>query len=199
MQDTGKTRIAASIQESICPGCGLSMPVSSSASYDGYFHTSPECWSVFTEVIGLEFSNAFLFGRVHQLTVDSYAVQHAGGNHPDKSVVIHLAGLYLSLVVGVAPVKVPGFLQRLAGSVSSWPHLLPPAEAASITVFDVAMSDSILDHIDRVREWAAQVWESWSLHHRETRDLVAQHVPLSRPEDKVLHTESPYTDQTGVQ
>ncbi|HYC61445.1 MAG TPA: hypothetical protein VEK79_17955 [Thermoanaerobaculia bacterium] len=26
-----------------------------------------------------------IFGRVHRLTVDTYAVQQAGGIHPDKS------------------------------------------------------------------------------------------------------------------
>ncbi len=39
------------------------MPVSDSASYEGYYNTSPECWSVYTEVLGSEFSNAFCSGR----------------------------------------------------------------------------------------------------------------------------------------
>ncbi|MEA2336312.1 MAG: hypothetical protein QOE82_319 [Thermoanaerobaculia bacterium] len=38
------------------------MPADPRATYDGYFNCSPECWSVFTEVIGREFSNAVLFG-----------------------------------------------------------------------------------------------------------------------------------------
>ncbi len=72
-------------QEVACPGCGLRMPASENASYAGYFNTSAECWSVFTEVLGAEYSNPFIFGKVHQLTVDTYAIQHAGGAHPDKS------------------------------------------------------------------------------------------------------------------
>ena len=80
------------LRESTCPGCGLRMPVSEGAAYDGYYNTSPECWSVYTEVLGAEYSNPVLFGQVHQLTVDTYAVQHPGGLHPDKSIAIHLAG-----------------------------------------------------------------------------------------------------------
>ena len=57
------------------------MPEDPAANYRAYFNASPECWSVFTEVLGSEFSSALLFGQVHQLTVDTYAVQHAGGKH----------------------------------------------------------------------------------------------------------------------
>jgi hypothetical protein len=57
--------------ECVCPGCGLRMPRSRDAAYDGYFSTSPECGSVFTEVLGMEFGDTALSGRVHQLTVDA--------------------------------------------------------------------------------------------------------------------------------
>src|SRR5258706_9429501 len=107
-------RISSGTDESRCPGCGLSMPPIGAATYDGYFNTSQECWSVFTEVIGAEFSNAALFGQVHQLTVDAYAVQHAGGRHPHKSVCIHLTGLYLVLERGRPPPSVPPHLPELA-------------------------------------------------------------------------------------
>ncbi len=103
--------------ETTCPGCGLKMPRRDTASYDGYYNTTPECWEVYTEVLSAEFSNAVLFGQVHQLTVDAYAVQHAGGPHPDKSVGVHLAGLYLVLVRGIRPMNVPRLLQDLARQV----------------------------------------------------------------------------------
>src|SRR5690242_9965062 len=81
------------LQETICPGCGLRMPARKTTTTSlGYYNVSDECWDLYTEVLGTEYSNAFLFGQVHQLTVDSYAVQHAGGPHPDKSVGVHLSG-----------------------------------------------------------------------------------------------------------
>ncbi|MCM3904937.1 MAG: DUF5946 family protein [Pyrinomonadaceae bacterium] len=143
----------------------------SERSYDRKFHASAECWSVFEEVLAVEFQNAVLFGQVHQLTVDAYAVQHAGGKHPDKSVCVHLVGLYLMLEWGVAPVEVPPLLQHLA-SGTSWLHLDPPEARASLTVYDVAVAEGAQMHALRVREWAAQVWRAWSPHHDAARELA---------------------------
>jgi len=153
-----------------CPGCGLERPASG-RGYDRKFNASAECWSVFEEVLAAEFGNAVLFGQVHQMTVDAYAVQHAGGRHPDKSVCIHLAGLYLMLEKGLAPTMVPPLLRRIARR-RSWPRLDPPAARASMTVLDVALAGSVPAHIDRVRRWAAEVWRIWAPHQEVARGLV---------------------------
>jgi hypothetical protein len=153
-----------------CPGCGLEMPLGE-RGYDRKFHASSECWSVFEEVLAAEFQNPVLFGQVHQLTVDTYAVQHAGGRHPDKSVCIHLVGLYLALERGVAPAAVPRQLQQLA-SRASWPHLDPPEERASLTVRDVALAGSPHAHALCAREWAAGVWRVWAPHHLVARKIA---------------------------
>jgi hypothetical protein len=160
-----------------CPGCRLEMPFGE-RSYDRKFYASAECWSLFEEVLAAEFQNAVLFGQVHQLTVDAYAVQHAGGRHPDKSVCVHLSGLYLMLERGVAPVEVPPLLQRLA-SRACWPHLDPPEKHASMTVYDVALADSPQTHAQRVREWAAEVWRAWSPHHDVARELARDLVSVA--------------------
>jgi len=47
-----RERECMSASESVCPGCGLKMPRRDNALYDGGYNTSPECWDVFTEVIG---------------------------------------------------------------------------------------------------------------------------------------------------
>jgi len=154
-----------------CPGCGLEMPASDLV-YDRKFHASAQCWSVFEEVLATEYQNSVLFGQVHQLTVDAYAVQHAGGAHPDKSVSIHLLGLYLVLERGVAPMQVPPLLQRRA-EAASWPHLEPPEERAALTVFDVGMAGSPQEHARLVQEWASQVWRAWAPHHGAAARLAA--------------------------
>jgi len=146
----------------VCPGCGLAMPRNPAAPPDGYYNCSPECWSVYTEVLEKEYSNAVFFGRVHQMTVDSYAVQHAGGPHPDKSVDVHLVGLHLVLIDGVRPPDVPPRLQQLVSRTKVWPHFEPPANAGPLTVFDVALAD---DHAVTVRAWAEQVLSAWAAHH----------------------------------
>lgn len=159
-----------------CPGCGLAMPASERATYDGYFNASPECWTVFTEVIGAEFSNAVLFGQVHQLTVDAYAVQHAGGPHPDKSVAVHLSGLHLVIERGIPPTSVPPYLQALVTRVREWPHFeAPHMDMWPRTIFDVALAT---DHAAAVREWSASVWQEWSRQHEAIAQFVAAHLDL---------------------
>jgi hypothetical protein len=156
---------ALSQEDRCCPGCGLTMPHRLSLSDRYYYNASPECWSVYTEVLAAEYSNAVLFGQIHQLTVDTYAVQHAGGPHPDKSVTIHLAGLYFVLEQGIKPMSVPAMLQTIAGKVSRWPHFDAPQTAWPITVFDVALSSSAEEHALAVRKWSGEVWRAWSGSH----------------------------------
>ena len=165
-------------EDNICPGCGLRLPKSAAARYSGYYSTSPECWGVYTEVLAKEFSDALLFGQVHQLTVDTYAAQHAGGRHPDKSVTIHLCGLHLMLDRGFRPASISALHQRLARKVRHWPHLPPPADMSALTVADVARAESIQDHIRLVRKWAASVWPAWSPHHQTISRLVAEHLGM---------------------
>ncbi|HMC23510.1 MAG TPA: DUF5946 family protein, partial [Thermoanaerobaculia bacterium] len=111
-----------------------------------------------------------------QLTVDTYAVQHAGVAHPDKSVDVHLSGLHLVLEQKQRPVAVAPMLQRLASVVDAWPHFAPPAMSGAVTVFDVALSKSMADHIEMVKRWAALVWKEWSDYHSDIAQFVSRHL-----------------------
>jgi hypothetical protein len=164
------------LQDSTCSGCGLTMPARGTTAARSYYNTSAECWDLYTEVLATEYSNAFLFGQVHQLTVDAYAVQHAGDPHPDKSLGVHLCGLYLSLESGIRSPYVPPLLQRLVAAIKVWPHFQPPTERVSLTVFDVAMCDGAEDHIRVVKEWAQGIWGCWAQHHIEVASLVSHHL-----------------------
>jgi len=169
----------AVLQETICPGCGLRMPARTTTTTSrGYYNVSDECWELYTEVLGSEYSNAVLFGQVHQLTVDSYAVQHAGGPHPDKSLDVHLFGLYLALEKGIRSPYIPPLLQRLATVMEVWPHYEPPTKRVALTVFDVAFCDSTEDHIRVVKDWSRAVWESWSEYHTEVARLVSHSLDM---------------------
>lgn len=172
-------RVAAgAVEQRQCPGCGLAMPVSAWAAYEGFYHTSPECWSVYAEVLGREYRDPVLLGGIHSLTVDSYAVQHGGGSQPDESVGIHLAGLYLVLDRGITPRCIPLLQGRLAELVERWPHFRVPRVGARRTIFDVAVCRSNDEYMRAVRAWASEVWESWSEHHPRIGRLVSGHVPL---------------------
>ena len=152
------------------------MPKRVSSAYGGYYNTSEECWAVYTELLAAEYENAFLFGRVHQLTVDTYAVQHAGGPHPDKSVAVHLSGLHLVFEKHLQPTAVPPLLQLLVARVDAWPHFPPPDLKTSLTVFDVTLSSSVEEHLRLVRQWAGLVWNAWSAYHLEIANFVAAHL-----------------------
>jgi len=161
--------------EVVCPGCGLNMPKKESAVCNSYYNVSPECWDLYTEVLAAEYGNAFLFGRIHQLTVDAYAVQHAGAKHPDKSVMVHLTGLHLAFVRGLQSFQIPPILQSLASSVQIWPHFTPVEEKVSITVFDVALCSTTEEHIQVVREWAGSIWKAWTPYHYEIANFISNH------------------------
>ena len=155
-----------------CPACALDMPLDGAAVYDGYYHTSPECWSVYTEVLSEEYSNMLLFAAVHQLTVDAYAVQHAGAGHKDKSVCVHLVGLHLALEQQVAPIEVAPILGRWASRMTSWPHFTLPPGRATTTAFDVLLARDRMEHEQRVHTWAREVWAAWSPHHATVAELA---------------------------
>jgi hypothetical protein len=151
------------------------MPKKESAVCNSYYNVSPECWDLYTEVLAAEYSNAFLFGRIHQLTVDAYAVQHAGAKHPDKSVMIHLIGLHLAFVRGLQSFQIPPVLQRIASEIHTWPHFRPVEEKVSITVFNVALCSNTEEHIQVVREWAGFVWKAWAPYHYEIANFVSDY------------------------
>ena len=61
-----------------CPGCGLQLPASG-LPWDRRRNASPECWQLYGEVQGFALNHRKLVRDFHQLTVDTYAAQHASG------------------------------------------------------------------------------------------------------------------------
>jgi len=140
--------------------------------YRGYYNASADCWAEYTQVLAVEYQDAVLFGQIHQLTVDAYAVQHAGGPHPDKSVCVHLVGLHLVLERDFKPFDVPARLQQLAAAVSVWPHFDPPSSRSKVTAHDVAKAKSTREHAQLVQRWAEETWAAWGAHHKAVSELA---------------------------
>ena len=160
-----------------CPGCSLEMPENKRLGYDGYYNCSKECWAVYSEVLGYQFSNAIVFSQVHQLTVDAYAIQHAGGSHPDKSIAIHLCGLHAAYNLRISQIEIPKLLQKVSKRVQQsdtlkWPHLEAKQYSLATSIFDIAVADTAQGHVDRAKEWAELNWLKWS----EFHDSIAQFV-----------------------
>lgn len=162
--ETGSDRLTR------CPGCRVQLPERGGAAH-AYFNCSAECWAVFGEVSGRVLQDVAVAGRAHQLLVDAYAAQHPGGEHPDKSVAIHLVGLHLMLDRGVPPVEVPPLYQRMASREGPWPHLTPPEELGSLTIVDAAGAATPEALAEAIRSWARSVWSAWSDRHAEVARL----------------------------
>ncbi|MSP22445.1 MAG: hypothetical protein EXR66_05450 [Dehalococcoidia bacterium] len=106
------------------------------------------------------------------MSVDTFAAQHPGGAHPDKSIAIHLVGLYLVLSRGVPTSEIPRRHKHLAATVHNWPHCAPPNNLGSVRVVDVAQARSAGAHIAAARAWAASVWRAWAAHHSAIEEFA---------------------------
>ena len=149
-----------------CPGCGLALPAVEGPTH-AYIGASPACWARYGELLVREYGE---FGNpaIHRLSVDTYAVQHPGvpERRSIQSVAVHLMGLCLVLERGWAP---PDVTRRMGAFVERarpvW--LEPPVPNGSLTVEHALSASDAASHEVRVREWATDVWSSWSPHHAQ--------------------------------
>jgi len=158
--------------ETNCPGCGLVLPARLAAPTHAYIGASAECWALYGEVLAREYEDPAYF-RVHQLTVDAYAVQHPG--RPERrsiqSVALHLITLCVVIEQGADPSDGPKLHKGLAKRPGfGW--LEPPVPIGEITIADVRRAESSAEHERIVRRWARDVWAAWEPHHATVRHWV---------------------------
>jgi hypothetical protein len=161
---------------SACPGCGVSLP--GRLVVHQRSNASEACWQVRGLVTGHEFDNLVALGQFHQLTVDAYGAQHAGGSAPPLGVAFALIGLRLSLDEGWEGAAVREAHRYLATTSKDWPVFVPPPRRAFLTVVDVAQADSPDAHAKTVRRWADEVWAGWEASHGEVVALIGARLPL---------------------
>lgn len=138
-----------------------------------YLASSAACWELFGELLAKEFGDPAYFS-VHQLTVDTYAVQHPG--EPERRTIqslgLHLMTLCLFLERGFDIAQGPAAHKRIVENPPSWVWLDPPENMGSMTVADVVKAQSAEEHRDLVWEWARSVWQAWARHHETVRRWV---------------------------
>lgn len=160
------------VETTPCPGCGLVLP-----EHDGPIHAyigaSPACWSLFGEVLAREFSDPDYF-RIHQITVDTYAVQHPG--KPERrsiqSVALHLMTLYLFLERGVTATEGPTLHTRMNANKPPFHWLEPPQPNGRLTIAHVHEATTADEHEERVMAWARDIWAAWKPHHAVVREWL---------------------------
>ncbi len=103
-----------------------------------------------------------LFGAVHRLTVDAYALQHPGDasdRRARQSVWVHYAALYLSLRKKEDHSRIASVMQKLTARIFP---ALPSAPAR----FDVTLEDVLAqgetNHVSAVKAWADCAFEAWA-------------------------------------
>lgn len=153
-----------------CPGCGALFPDTAGATHR-YMECSPGCWAAYGEVLAREYSDPTLFGRVHRLTVDAFAVQHPGRPSPQsiQSVAVHLISLCLQLEHDATPPEATKAIQEGSRTKTRYVWLPPPEFPGAVTVADVNAATSASAHETLVRQWAGAVWSAWSAHHAAVR------------------------------
>lgn len=156
-----------------CTGCGARVPDIEGPTHR-YIESSPGCWAIYGEVLAREYSD-YRYGRLHQLTVDTYAVQHPGTPSPQsiQSVAVHLISLYLVFEEGRHCWETAQAMQRATSHKGRFQWLDPPAPRGKLTVLDVRAVETPEEHARRVEEWARDVWNSWSAHHQTVRAWAA--------------------------
>lgn len=141
-----------------CIGCRGRVPLIQGAQHP-YVGASAGCWAVYSEVLGREYAD-FRYAPVHQLTVDSYAIQHPGTatRRAQRSVALHLASLYHMLELGQRQDQARSALKQLADSDQQFDWLEPPDFLGELSIVNVHAAQSAEEHKHLVTEWANIMW-----------------------------------------
>jgi hypothetical protein len=162
----------------VCPGCGAQVSAEGPPVEREYLGAAEGCWRRYTELLAREYSNA-LYASVHELTVDTYMVQHPG--EPERrsaqSVAVHLVGLCLWLERRRRAPELPYLRKRFVESRPSFPWLTPPPQRGEMTVLDVLEATTPDVHRSLVDRWARGAWQAWSPHHARVRACADEVSP----------------------
>ena len=161
---------------SSCPGCAVSLPASDWPVDPGR-NVSPACWERYTAVVAHEAEHLPALGRLHQLTVDTYAAQHPGPQVPAIAVPFALIGLLLALDESWSGPAVRAAHGFLAGHHADWPTFEPPDSRGAVTAADVAGARGPDQHVALVERWAAVTWDAWRDEHHRIRAWAAEVLP----------------------
>ncbi len=145
----------------ICPGCKLKLKNENLLTSER-FNASGECFKLFTNLCGFTLSNndeQF----IHQLIVDAYGAQHAGGCTKNITVIFALIGLCLVVEYNYTGRQVQ--LVHMKVPKQKWPPLELPYKKALITVKDVLEAPTYLQKEILIYKWVRSVLDSWAEQH----------------------------------
>ncbi len=160
---------------STCPGCGLT--TSDTGGDPPAEHVaSAACYRLYGELLARDYSDPGYYRRAHQMVVDAYAAQHAGGTsrREIQTVALCLMTLCLFCEDGISPAEGPRLHQQMAANRPTFTWLPPPPQQHLLTVADVLPARNAAEYECLVRRWAGQVWQAWAPHHATIRNWNSQ-------------------------
>ena len=145
-----------------CFSCGATTPVSKTGATHRYMLSSPGCWEVFGEILNREYSD-MNYWKVHELTVDAYAIQHIGEESKQtiNSLNVHLLSLYGYFKGGKDIHQLHSIKQGAAQSRQGFKWLERPDNFGPYTVEDVIKAESAEEHKEIVEKWAEGAFSAW--------------------------------------
>ena len=151
--------------DSICEDCGA-------AAIQG----KAGCRQMFEEILAKEFSD-YRYGKIHRLTVDSYALQHPEAYmRSGKSFAAHLTGMCAAL----EHEDTLDLNRTVQKWLSSNPRIEKPSQLpehrGALTVAYICSAADADEHVNRVREWARDIWSAWAEHHNLARTLIRKAI-----------------------
>lgn len=156
----------------ICPGCKLHLAYQQLAPSERY-NASGECLELFNQLSARTF--AFQHPDFHhQLSVDAYGAQHAGGVSRNITTAYALIGLYLALeknYTGRQVQHIHSIIPR-----QSWEKLTPPDPAGALTVADVLKATTEEELYGAMKKWGQSVWDSWQAQHAWVKEKTAAYI-----------------------
>jgi Family of unknown function (DUF5946) len=144
-----------------CFACGGSFEHAEGPTHK-YMLSSSGCWKAYGEVLAREYENPMLFGAVHRLTVDAYALQHPGDpsdRRAQQSVWVHYAALYLALKKTEDHSRIASIMQTL--TAGTFPALPPAPKRFEVTLEDV-IAQGVSNHVSAVGAWADCALNAWA-------------------------------------
>lgn len=142
----------------VCIGCGGSFADNDGPTHP-YMLSSAGCWARYGQVLAREYGDPALFGAVHRLTVDAYALQHPGlpgDPRANRSVWIHFAALHAILSQGLSHADATARLAKIARH--DFPPL-PPAPRHGITLASLNLATGST-HVAEITRWAEAAYEA---------------------------------------
>jgi hypothetical protein len=135
------------------------------------------CQSLF-EQLGFQAASDPQMAAIHWMVVDVYAMQHVERyGLSAKSYAAHLMGLCCGIEHGANPTIYRAIPRWLNGKVDL---VKPPilTERGTITIKDIVAEQDLSARIQRIHEWAADVWAAYASQHEIARrwlNLALEH------------------------